>query len=584
MGSAGTWLSAQRYLILIPSPQTTLEKDHPGATIIPLLISTDKTQLTLFRNKAAYPVYLTIGNIPKEIRRKPSLHAQSLLGYLPAARLEHIHSKASRRRALANLFHACMARILQPLELAGAMGIELATGDGVVRRCHPLLAIFVGDYPEQCLVSCTKHCPICPIPKDELGENHFFPARDLNPIFRALHLVDGCPVTYAKACEAVGIKPVAKPFWVNLPYVHIFQSITPDILHQLYQGVVKHVVSWVCDAFGSQEIDARCRRLPPNHNIRLFSKGITSLSRVSGKEHADICRILLGLITDMRTLQGTSAIRLVRAVRSVLDFLYIAQFPSQTDKTLTLLTESLSSFHVNKDIFQELGIRDSFNIPKIHSMQHYMESIRNYGATDNYNTEYTERLHIDLAKDAYKSTNFKDEFAQMTLWLERREKVIRHAAFIQWRLSGQPLPLPPPSRHPHIQMTRNPTKTTSLTEIISNYRAIFFSEALQMVIAQHQHPAASQAHLNYLAPKIALPFMNVPTFHKIKFWNQDPYRRPDCSDILDVAHAYPRKKGKRGWISERFDTVLVNPEEGIDDVATIRGSLSPSRAAKQMKF
>ena len=46
-------------------------------------------------------------------------------------------------------------------------------------------------------------------------------------------------------------------------------------------------------------------------------------------------------------------------------------------------------------------------------MQHYAESIRNYGTTDNYNTEYTERLHIDLAKDAYNSTNFKDEFAEL---------------------------------------------------------------------------------------------------------------------------------------------------------------------------
>ena len=81
-----------------------------------------------------------------------------------------------------------------------------------------------------------------------------------------------------------------------------------------------------------------------------------------------MCRILLGLIVDMRTLQGTSAVRLVRAVRGVLDFLYIAQFPSQTDETLELLTESLSTFHNNKEIFEELKIRDSFNIPKFHSM------------------------------------------------------------------------------------------------------------------------------------------------------------------------------------------------------------------------
>lgn len=281
------------------SPQIELEKDHPGATIIPLIISTDKTQLTLFRNKSAYPVYLTIGNILKEIRRKPSFHAQTLLGYLPATRLEHIQNQSSRRRALANLFHACMCRILRPLESAGITGIELATGDGVVRRCYPLLAVFVGDYPEQCLVTCSKHCPRCPIAKNQLGENHCFPPRDLGPILEALHSLRDGPAAYAKACEAAGIKPVVKPFWENLPYVHIFRSITPDVLHQLYQGVIKHIVSWICEAFGSAEIDARCRRLPPNHNIRIFSKGITSLSRVSGKEHADMCRILLGLIADM---------------------------------------------------------------------------------------------------------------------------------------------------------------------------------------------------------------------------------------------------------------------------------------------
>jgi len=30
-----------------------------------------------------------------------------------------------------------------------------------------------------------------------------------------------------------------------------------------------------------------------------------------------------------------------------------------------------------------------------------------FGTTDNYTTEYTERLHIDLAKDAYRATNMK---------------------------------------------------------------------------------------------------------------------------------------------------------------------------------
>lgn len=51
--------------------------------------------------------------------------------------------------------------------------------------------------------------------------------------------------------------------------------------------------------WNTTEIDAQCQRLPPNHNICHFMKGITSLSRVSGQEHRDICKILLGLIADL---------------------------------------------------------------------------------------------------------------------------------------------------------------------------------------------------------------------------------------------------------------------------------------------
>ena len=46
-------------------------------------------------------------------------------------------------------------------------------------------------------------------------------------------------------------------------------------------------------------------------------------------------------------------------------------------------------------------------------MLHYSPSIRLFGTTDNYNTEQTERIHIDVIKDAYLATNHKDEYVQM---------------------------------------------------------------------------------------------------------------------------------------------------------------------------
>ncbi|KAG1723343.1 hypothetical protein EDB19DRAFT_1602402, partial [Suillus lakei] len=91
---------------------------------------------------------------------------------------------------------------------------------------------------------------------------------------------------------------------------------------------------------------------------------------------------------------------------------------------------ALNLFHENKDIFVDLSIRSNFNLPKLHAARHYPAMIMMFGTTDNYNTEYTERLHINFAKDAYRATNHKDEFVQMTCWLERKEKILHHDKYV----------------------------------------------------------------------------------------------------------------------------------------------------------
>jgi len=69
------------------------------------------------------------------------------------------------------------------------------------------------------------------------------------------------------------------------------------------------------------------------------------------------------------------------------------------------MQDSLGLFHTHKDIIMELGICKHFNIPKIHSLIHYVSSIQALGSADGYNTEYPKRLHIDYTKDAYHASN-----------------------------------------------------------------------------------------------------------------------------------------------------------------------------------
>ena len=146
---------------------------------------------------------MTIGNIPKDIRRKPSRHAHILLGYLPTTKLEHITNKASRHRTLANLFHACMSRIVEPLETVGINGLPMASGDGIVCCTHPILAVYVGDYPEQLLVTGVKNgeCPSCSVPRNNLGDGQDHNYRDLDAVLAALDsFEDSDPCDYANAC------------------------------------------------------------------------------------------------------------------------------------------------------------------------------------------------------------------------------------------------------------------------------------------------------------------------------------------------------------------------------------------------
>ncbi|KAG1879977.1 hypothetical protein F4604DRAFT_1879899 [Suillus subluteus] len=437
------------------STQKELEAKKPGATVIPIILSSDKTQVTMFRNKSTYPVYMTIGNIPKEI-------SWILLAYLPTSKLDHITNKATRCRTTTNLFHACLRHILEPLKVPGEDGVAMASEDGVVRRGHPIVACYSADYPEQLLTTGIKsgECPKCDVPHEELGSPDVpVQLRDLKAIIAALSLVDEDYDLWRRACQECGIKPVFKPFWLDLPHTNIFQSITPDVLHQLYQGIVKHLID--------------------------------------GTEHNQICRFLLGIVIGIQLPGNLNNARLTHAVRAILDFLYLAQYPCHTEQTLALLDDALTRFHNNKDIFLDLGIRSNFNLPEAS----WLPSLCTY------DQNYTKHLHINLTKDAYRATNHKDEYSQMMLWLERQEKILWHNNFVRWRLVGDLAP-----------QEKSPPDMDYFGPHCAGVQAPHFSQAaLARYVVGRNHPGLSVAQLEREAAHIILPFDTVATFHRIKF-------------------------------------------------------------------
>jgi hypothetical protein len=109
----------------------------------------------------------------------------------------------------------------------------------------------------------------------------------------------------------------------------------------------------------------------------------------------------------------------VQSVQSSILFIWPdGRYPIHTSETLAQINDALHAFYLNCNILVSLGIHTYFHIHKLYNAGHYYELIQLYGTANNFNTEFTEHLHIDLAKDAYTLTNFKDKFPQMTHWLD----------------------------------------------------------------------------------------------------------------------------------------------------------------------
>ncbi|KAG2051737.1 hypothetical protein BDR06DRAFT_983479 [Suillus hirtellus] len=178
-----------------------------GAALAPVIIAMDKTQLTQFSSsKSAYPIYLTLGNIPRAICRKPSQQACFLLGYLLVDKIlkDNLSSCEMSSRAQ-RLFHDSLHIILEPLKLVGAEGVEITGRDGCIYLTFPVLACYIADYHEQCLVTCSN-------------------------IIEEVKLSTNTSFAFKTKCMEAGVKgEVFLLFWHCFPHYDIHHSITPDI-------------------------------------------------------------------------------------------------------------------------------------------------------------------------------------------------------------------------------------------------------------------------------------------------------------------------------------------------------------------
>ncbi|KAF8595004.1 hypothetical protein BDV93DRAFT_407138, partial [Ceratobasidium sp. AG-I] len=411
-------------------------RDRYG-TILPLIIASDRTRLSIMSGgQEAYPVYLTIGNIDKSILRKTSFKAMVLLAYLPVEDFEH--STGDEKARLKNqLTHRAMEVVTASLRKTSKEGVEAVCADGRYRRCYPIVAGVIGDWPEHCMMACVEEgaCPKC----EQLGPGRGdYPRRA-----RARHDRDTLEALarYFKnqdlgELEELGLKPWW-PWWANLPYVDFAASIMPDVLHQIHQGMVKtHIVKWVRILLGKRFVDQCYIAMPQAEGMRHFGKGISKLKgQWTGRKSREVAKQLLPIATGQRSKKCDPD--LVGLTWTILEFSYRAHSSRMTSDDIRRLEEALAELHGYKNVIVREGVFEDNSrfdrIPKLHMLSHYSDSICEMGTPDNYSTEAPERLHIDCAKQGWRASNKVRPTPQMVIFMQRYEALqIHHTYMNEW--------------------------------------------------------------------------------------------------------------------------------------------------------
>ncbi|KAF8287391.1 hypothetical protein DL93DRAFT_2069359, partial [Clavulina sp. PMI_390] len=142
-----------------------------GATTLSIMLASDKTHLTTYSgDKNMWPVYISLGNIHKDTRNKPSRCAWMLLAKLPTEKYASLKARldasAAEKEAMPGIlqrrmFHQCMRIVLEPLR--GLTPVTAVDGMGFERVVVPILTAWLADLEEVWVILglTRSQCPKC---------------------------------------------------------------------------------------------------------------------------------------------------------------------------------------------------------------------------------------------------------------------------------------------------------------------------------------------------------------------------------------------------------------------------------------
>ncbi|KIY65261.1 hypothetical protein CYLTODRAFT_400697 [Cylindrobasidium torrendii FP15055 ss-10] len=414
---SGTWPWKQCDII---TQNAALE----GVSFMPVVAGSDKTTVSVATgHQTFHPVYQGLGNLDNLARRA---HGQGIIptAFLPIPKVpKEVQNTKEFQTFTRQLYHACLARIFEPLRPGMTTPEIVQCPDRHYRQAIFGIGPYIADYPEQVLLSCvvSNWCPKCTAKPDVLDDD---PDAILRTHQTSKFLIENFDPGII--WSDFGVR--SDPFTVNFPRANIHELLSPDLLHQVIKGTFKdHLVEWVNDWLELEhgetaaqkiikDIDRRISAVPVFPGLRRFPDG-RNFSQWTGNDSKALMKVYLAAIA------GYVPGAMLRALSAFIDFCYLVRRNAIDTDALSQIQKKLDEFHHYRRIFIDTGVRDTISLPRQHSLTHYPRSIVLFGSPNGLCSSITESKHIRAVKQPWRQSNRNKPLYQMVQRISRMDKM-----------------------------------------------------------------------------------------------------------------------------------------------------------------
>lgn len=384
-------------------------------------------------NRVAHPLLISLADIAMDFRMKASNRAFVLLALLPVPKFIH-KNKGIRGVLESRLVHECIDDVVKPLKKAAEIGIMMSDPLGWRRYCFTPLVGAIVDTPEALLYAGVggKTSPTTMAMYKQFGDPFRHEPRTASTtLAQLMHIestVDPWDLdSYFPAAKQFRLNGVHRLFWRDWPLAEPSLFLTPEPLHHWHKMFWDHDIKWCIQAVGATEIDFRFSILQPHVGFRHFTEGISSLKQVTGREHRDLQRYIVGVVA------GAVSRDFLIAIRAAMDFRYLCQAEEVDDECCNRIQAALDEFHAHKSAIVDADARvgkgnrpiSNWYIPKLEMMQSVVPNIRANGAVIQFSADVTEHAHITEIKNPARAGNNQRYEAQICRDLDRTDKLRR---------------------------------------------------------------------------------------------------------------------------------------------------------------